>query len=166
MSTGANSAKYTAPASGLTPARVTIAASDSSRSASVTLSIPAVSVSVGPEIVSLWANEGGNAWPAGATHQQFTAAVQNASDQSATWNVTGGAPNGMIDSTGLYTAPAVVPSPANVTVSAAAQADPSKSGTGAINLPTPTTLGTFTNISVRASEGIVTHSQTVTLTVE
>ena len=167
ISTGTNTATYTAPASGTTPARVTITASDSSRSGSTTVNIQAVGISVGPSTaVSLYANEAGNAWPASATQQQFTATVQNATNQTVTWAVAGGNANGTIDSSGLYTAAAIVPNPASVAVTATAQADPSKSGTGGISLLTPTILGTFPNITVSATAGVVTHSQTVTLTVK
>jgi hypothetical protein len=167
VSTGANTATYTAPASGTTPASFTITASDATKSGHTTVSIPAVGVSVSPStLVSLYANEAGNAWPVSATQQQFTATVQNATDQNITWAVTGGNANGTIDTSGLYTAPAIVPNPANVTVTATAQADPSKPGTGTISLLTPTILGTFPNITVNATEGGVSHSQTVTLTVQ
>jgi len=46
----------------------------------------------------------------------ITAVVNNSTNQSVTWAVTGGAANGSIDSNGLYTAPALVPNPAAVTV--------------------------------------------------
>jgi len=127
---------------------------------------PAISVSVSPSAtISMYANEAGNVWPANLTQQQFTATVQNSANQSVTWAVTGGNANGTIDSTGLYIAPGVVPNPASVTVTATAQADTSKSGTGRVSLLTPTVLGTFPGITVSATEGVVTHSQTVSLTV-
>lgn len=50
---------------------------------------------------------------AGAT-QQFTASAA-----VTTWSVTGGAPNGTVSPTGLYSAPATVPNPAVVTINAA-----------------------------------------------
>ena len=128
---------------------------------------PPISVTVSPSTtVNLYANETGNAWPANLTQQQFTAVVNNSTNQSVTWAVTGGAANGSIDSNGLYTAPAVVPNPAAVTVKATAAADTSKSGTGKLNILTPTVLGTFPSISVTATEGVVSHSQNVSLTVQ
>jgi hypothetical protein len=127
---------------------------------------PPISVTVSPSTtVNLYANETGNAWPANLTQQQFTAVVNNSTKQSVTWAVTGGAANGSIDSNGLYTAPAAVPNPAAVTVKATAAADTSKSGTGKLNILTPTVLGTFPSISVTATEGVVSHSQNVSLTV-
>jgi len=128
---------------------------------------PPISVTVSPSTtVNLYANETGNAWPPNLTQQQFTAVVNNSTNQSVTWAVTGGAANGSIDATsGLYTAPPVVPNPAAVTVKATAAADTSKSGTGKLNILTPTVLGTFPSISVTATEGVVSHSQNVSLTV-
>jgi hypothetical protein len=63
--------------------------------------------------------------------QQFTASVSGSSNQAVTWSVSGasctGAACGTISSTGLYTAPATVPSPhATVSVTAASQSNPSQ----------------------------------------
>ena len=126
---------------------------------------PAVSVTVTPgTTVSLYANEAGNAWPANLTQQQFTAVVNNSTNQTVTWAVTGGAANGSVDATGLYSAPTAVPNPANVTVTATAQAGGTP-GTGKVSILTPTVLGTFPSITVTATEGVVSQSQTVSLTV-
>jgi len=128
---------------------------------------PPLSVTISPaSMVSLFANEAGNAWPVSATQQQFTATVHNSANQNVAWAVVGGAGNGTVDANGLYTAPAVVPSPATVTVTATAQADASKSDSGRIDILTPTVLGTFPDITVSATEGVVTHSQTVSLAVQ
>ncbi len=76
----------------------------------------------------------------GAT-QQFSAAVQGASDQSVTWAVNGviggSAPIGFISATGLYTAPAIVPSPATVTVQATSIAMPSVTGSATVTVQAP-----------------------------
>ena len=128
---------------------------------------PQVSVTVSPSMtVNLFADEAGNAWPANVTQQQFTAVVNNSDNQSVTWTVTGGAANGSIDANGLYTTPATVPNPTAVTIKATAGADSSKSGTGKLNILTPTILGTFPSITVTATEGVVSHSQNVSLTVQ
>ena len=128
---------------------------------------PPVSVTVSPgTTVSLYANEAGNAWPANLTQQQFTAVVHNSTNQTVTWAVTGEAANGTVDGTGLYTTPAVVPGNPAVTVTATAQADATKSGSGRVSILTPTILGTFPSITVTATEGVVAHSQTVSLTVQ
>jgi len=71
-------------------------------------------VVVTPGLATLFANVAGNSWPAGVTQQKFLA------NQSVTWAVTGGSANGTVDGGGLYTAPAVVPNPATVTVTATA----------------------------------------------
>lgn len=69
---------------------------------------------------------------------QFNATVQNASDPAVNWQVnqtTGGNPMvGMIDSTGLYTAPALVPNPPTVTVTAALQSDSTKTGSSSVTI--------------------------------
>lgn len=57
-----------------------------------------------------------------AGQQQFTATVSNTTDTAVTWQVngvTGGnATVGTINSSGLYTAPAAIPNPASVTITA------------------------------------------------
>src|SRR5579864_1281139 len=64
---------------------------------------PTVSVSVSPGSASL---------VSGGT-QQFSATVSGSSNTAVTWSVAGG---GSIDSNGLYTAPSLVSSQANVSV--------------------------------------------------
>jgi len=77
---------------------------------------------------------------------QFTATVTGTTNTSVTWLVVGGAAQGSISASGLYTAPAVVPNPALVTVRATSEADPTKSGSGSI-----TVTGTSSNITVVVS---------------
>jgi len=126
---------------------------------------PVISVSVTPNAtVNLYANETGNKWAANLTQQKFSATVNNDTNQTVTWAVTGGSANGSIDATGLYTAPATVPSPALVTVTATSP-DATQPGTGQINIKTPTKLGMYT-VMVTAAEGGTSHSQPVTLTVQ
>jgi hypothetical protein len=64
-----------------------------------------------------------------AASQQFTTTVSGNSNTAVTWSVSGagcsGATCGTININGLYTAPSSVPSPANVTVTAASAANPS-----------------------------------------
>jgi subtilase family serine protease len=124
-----------------------------------------VSVTVTPATAKLYANEAGNAWPVTATQQQFSATVNNSTNTAVTWSVAGGNANGTVSSTGLYTAPTAVPSPAAGTVIATAAADSSKSGSGVVQILTPTTLGTF-NVTVTATAGVTPHGQTVALTVQ
>jgi hypothetical protein len=125
---------------------------------------PTVTVTVTPNsVVSLYANEAGNTWPADLTQQQFHATVNNSTNQTVTWSV--GSNNGTIDAnTGLYTSPATVPNPATVTVTATAQAGGTP-GTGRVNILAPTAVGTFP-VAVKATEGATNHSQNVSLTVQ
>jgi serine protease len=67
---------------------------------------------------------------AGGAAQTFTATLGNTSNTAVTWQVntvTGGsATTGTISTTGVYTPPASVPSPATVTISAVSVADPTQ----------------------------------------
>jgi len=79
---------------------------------------------------------------AGSGTQVFTAAVANAfSNTSVTWHVDGvaggNATVGTISVSGVYTAPATVPSPAAVTVTATSVEDPTKSGTAQVTITAP-----------------------------
>jgi len=69
---------------------------------------------------------------------QFTATVSGTTNTTVNWLVNdvagGNATVGTISSSGLYTAPSVVPSPAAVTVKATSQADSSKSGTATVTV--------------------------------
>jgi hypothetical protein len=61
------------------------------------------------------------------TTVQFTAMVTDTAQQGVTWSVVGGNANGTITPGGLYTAPATVPTPAQVTILAVSQKDKTKS---------------------------------------
>jgi hypothetical protein len=84
------------------------------------------------------------------TTLQFTATVADTANQAVNWSVAGGGGNGTISSTGLYTAPGTVPSPAQVTVTAVSQKDTTKSASAAV---TVTATPTPSNISVVVSPG-------------
>ena len=66
----------------------------------------------------------------------FTAAVSNAADTTVTWQVDGvvggNATLGTITATGAYTAPASVPSPSIVTVTAVSNQDPARSDSASV----------------------------------
>ena len=70
--------------------------------------------------------------------QQFTATVTGTANSNVTWQVngiTGGSPgSGTISSTGMYSAPAILPSPPNVAVTAVSGADPRASNSAAVTL--------------------------------
>src|SRR5882724_9774398 len=73
--------------------------------------------------------------------QQFTASVTGSSNTAVTWSVAGGASNGTIAATGLYTAPTTVPNPAQATVTATSQADSTKSGSATVTITTANATG-------------------------
>ncbi len=85
---------------------------------------PPVSLSLSPATVTLGASE----------TQQFRAVVTNTSNTSVTWSLSGcsAAACGTISSSGLYTAPSLIPSPGIVTVTATSQADSSASATAIV----------------------------------
>lgn len=64
----------------------------------------------------------------------FFATVRNSTNQNVTWAVTGGSANGTISQSGLYIAPAQVPNPAKVTVTATSQADSAATGTASVTV--------------------------------
>ncbi len=66
--------------------------------------------------------------------QQFTASVTGTTNTAVTWSVTGGAANGTVSASGLYTAPSTVPNPAQVKVTATSQADATKSGSANVTV--------------------------------
>ncbi|MFA6003656.1 MAG: fibronectin type III domain-containing protein, partial [Elusimicrobiota bacterium] len=71
-------------------------------------------------------------------NQQFTATVTGAANTGVTWSVNGvlggNAAVGKISSGGLYSAPASVPNPATVTVTAKSTADTAKSGSASVTV--------------------------------
>ena len=119
---------YSAPATLTTPATVTVTATsqaDNTKSDSATITIPAVTVSLTPQVSTVIL---------GAT-QQFTATVGNATNTTVTWSLAG---PGTLSSSGLYTAPGMLATPAAASVKATSQADPSKSMTITFNIPAVT----------------------------
>jgi hypothetical protein len=118
---------------------------------------PAVNISVSPSAVNtLYPSLPG----APAQTQQFTAVVTPS--QTVAWSVTGGSAYGTINSSGLYTAPASLPSPTAVTVKATATSG--ASGSATVNLLTPTPSGPST-VTVTLREPSVAHATSFNLTV-
>jgi len=103
-----------------------------------------------------------------AQTQQFTAAVSGSTNTAVTWQVNGamgGSPaTGTIDAGGLYTAPAAVPNPATVMVSAVSQADVTRSDTAQVMIEAPTPSGTYT-VTVTATAGSVVQTTAAVLVV-
>ena len=69
---------------------------------------------------------------------QFTATVTNSTNTAVTWTAGGVAGGnstvGTISSSGLYTAPAMVPTPQAVTITATSQADSTKSASASVTI--------------------------------
>ena len=103
--------------------------------------------------------------------QPFAAIVSpGGANQAVTWSVSGtgcnGANCGTISSVGMYTAPASVPNPAIVTVTATSVTDSTKSGSAmvAIALPTPATApASILLIEATPPEGVTVLSFSVTV---
>jgi len=98
----------------------------------------------------------------------FTAVVTNSSNQNVTWSVAGGSANGTISASGLYTAPAAVPSNPQVTITATSQANPMASGQASITVtvavsvsPASATMQTLATMQFSASvQGSVNQNVT------
>ncbi len=123
---------YTAPTAVPSPATVTViavSAADTTKSASAQVTVtPMITVSVGPANPSV----------AVSGSQMFMATVANTSNMAVTWQVNsvagGNSTVGTISSTGMYTAPSSVPSPATVTITAISAADTARSGTAQVTV--------------------------------
>jgi hypothetical protein len=125
---------YTAPSAVPTPPQISVTATavaDPTKSASASVTIvPAVAVTVSPSSAQLFISK----------QQQFTATVSGTSNTAVTWSVAGGcsgAACGTISTSGLYTAPSALPSPAEVTVTATSVADPTKSASATVTIEPP-----------------------------
>ena len=98
--------------------------------------------------------------------QQFTATVSGTSNTLVTWEVNGvqggGTGTGTIGSSGLYTAPATA---GTQTIAAVSQADATKIATTPVIVKPLTPSGSYL-IMVTASSGSLSHSVSVTLTVQ
>jgi len=90
--------------------------------------------------------------------RQFTASVSGSPNQNVTWSVAGagcsGPTCGTVSNTGLYTAPASVPSKPTVSVTATAQADPTQSASAAVTVVLPIA------VTVTPSSALVTLGTT------
>ena len=126
-----STATYTAPATAPSVASaITITAqsvANTFASDSATATIPPIAVSVSPSTPSVGVG----------AQQQFAASVTGTTNSAVTWQVNGAAggnaTTGTIDASGLYTAPAMIPStftsgPYPVTITAVSQANTAYSG--------------------------------------
>lgn len=154
--TVSTSGLYIAPPALPNPAQVSVTATsiaDPSKSATATLTL------LLPIILNLS--------PTSATvvtghQQQFTVTVSGNANTGVTWTVSCGvAACGQISTTGLYTAPAAVPSPAQVTVKAASAADPNIYKTASVTIISPLTV----HVSPASASLVVGASQAFAATV-
>src|SRR5207244_4019719 len=107
---------------------------DPNKSATATLTLAPVMVSVSPASGTLFVGQ----------TQQFTATVTNATNTAVTWSLSP-ASAGTISAAGVYTAPASIASQQTVTITATSQADPNKTATATITLaPVSITVGPST----------------------
>jgi hypothetical protein len=109
-------------------------------------------------------NEVGNSWPVSVNQQRFAATVNATSSQAVTWTVQGGSGNGTIDASGLYTAPAAVPNPATVTITAISSAATAP-GSAYVTVAPATPLGPSQIAVTATATGDVPHTAVVTLVV-
>ena len=129
---GPGNVDYIAPAGMPSPNPIVITATsvaDPTKSASSNVTVlPHLAVSVQP----------GNITLADTEPMRFTALVTGSLNQQVLWRISGPACStlncGSIDSSGLYTAPATIPSPAVVTVIATSTEDTSQSGSATVTL--------------------------------
>ncbi len=111
---------------------------------SVNVTAPTIAVSVSPNTVSV---------PLGSA-QTFTATVSGNANTAVTWSVVGGVGNGTVNSAGVFTAPAVMPSSATVKVRATSAANVSVFGEATVTLVQPPTV----TVSLSPSTAAVTLS--------
>ncbi len=101
---------------------------------------------------------------AGIGTQTFVATVSNTSTTTVTWQVngiTGGNSSlGTITSAGVYSAPAAVPSPASVTVSAASVVDPARPGSASMTVTAPVSV-TVSPATASVQVGVGTQAMSV-----
>ncbi len=133
-SAGLYQAPATVPASAITVTAISDANGITSATASVTLAAsgaPGISVSTTPAGTSVVYT---------SMTLAFTATVSGESNTAVNWSVNGVAGGnstvGTIDTNGNYTAPAAVPSPAVVVISAVSQADATVSGSYPLDIVT------------------------------
>lgn len=168
---GLYQAPVSLPSSAVTVTAVSNANGATSASLVITLAgsgTPAISVTSTPDGVT-------NIYTSAT--QQFSATVVGETNTAVNWlvnNVAGGnSTAGTIDTTGLYTAPSTVPSPALVTITAVSQASSSVTGSYPVtivtapqaNPPSPQTIspGSSANYSLSLNPNTGNPGQPITL---
>ncbi|HMD97594.1 MAG TPA: hypothetical protein VKM93_09735 [Terriglobia bacterium] len=152
---------YTAPAAVPNPPQVTVTATsvvDTTKSASATVTVqsPVTSISISPLTATV---------TVGGT-QTFTATVSGTTNTQVTWAVNaiagGNATVGTISASGLYTAPAALPNPSQVTVTASLVVDMTKSVSATVTVQNPVTSISISPLTANVTVG---GMQTFTATV-
>jgi hypothetical protein len=142
----ATAASYTTPATTGTDngAKFTVTITNSAgkvTSSSATLTVNVVTVSVTPSSINVLLGD----------TQQFTASVTNSSNTSVNWSVNGIAGGnlnvGTISSAGLYTAPADLPSPATVIITATSQANTSATANASVTVASDVKIALSTSLN-------------------
>lgn len=87
------------------------------------------------------------------TKQTFKATVSGSTNTSVTWTVIGGAANGTVTSGGVFTAPAVLPSPATVTLRATSVANNLVTADATISLVAPPVVVTISPLTASVQIG-------------
>ncbi len=146
----AGSVDYVAPSGVPSPNPVTLRAvsqANPAESASSAITIlPHVVVSVLPASVTL----------APGASQSFTSNVAGTTDQQVIWTIIGaacnasGSPCGTIDPTGLYEAPATIPSPNTLSVVATSAEDSSRAASAAVTITAQPTILSLLPSSITA----------------
>jgi hypothetical protein len=166
VGTISSSGVYTAPLIlPATPIAVTVASNaDSTKSASASVTFNPVTIVIAPPSATVKTGD----------IQQFTATVTGTSNTAVTWSVNGilngNSSIGTISSTGLYTAPAVVPSPAQVVITVTSSADPTKSASASVTISSGIGISvspTSVNVPVGGSQqftAIVTNTSNTAVT--
>jgi hypothetical protein len=129
---------YTAPNTVPKPPTVTVTATsqaDPSKSGTATVTVLApVVVKISPTSARVFAGD----------TKQFTATVTGTTNPAVSWSVSGagcaGSACGTVDNSGLYTAPATVPTPPKIAVTATSQADPTKSASAVVTILSAVTV--------------------------
>jgi hypothetical protein len=125
-----NTGLYTAPNSVPSSPTVTVQATSQAMSSAVgTASVTITGPPPPPPPISVTISPSSTSVRVGRT-RQFTATVQNTTNQTVTWSATAGT----ISASGLYKAPSSVPSPNPVTVTAVSAADNTKSASAKVTI--------------------------------
>lgn len=101
-----------------------------------------------------------------AGSQQFTATVAGSSNTNVTWSVNtvpgGNSTVGTISSTGLYTAPAVLPNPATITITAISAVNVKITGTSAVTLDSGIRVSVLPLTATLSASETLQFTETVT----